>query len=127
MSFNTQKIRKSLQTVHEKLSGEAKWKKVRDEEFAHNEAVNAADFDDMLANFNYPNEDLLDFLQEQKIQDNVGARLVIAEQLPIDLLGAMLFQEKDRRIISIIKKRCLEARRLADGRNSIILPGEDSC
>ena len=79
------------------------WLEVRGQEFTPDEARQASDFYDTMSNYNVEPEELKDFLEEQI---KVGHRLCLAELMPIDDIGVLLFGEEDDRIIKVAKDRC---------------------
>lgn len=119
-----EECRQKLKEYHGKMTGSNQWRTVCGVEFSHEESTEAADFNDMLVSFGYPDEELFNFMKEPKILNNVGARLVIAGRLPLDQIGKMMMTEKDSRIISVLKARSQGDRQTQNGRKSIILLGE---
>jgi len=85
------------------------WVNVRGFEFTHEEARDAADFNDVVSFFCVQPEMLIDFVNDQKLL--VGHRLYLVENLPVDDLGPVLMGEGDDRVCAIAKIRCDEANR----------------
>jgi hypothetical protein len=101
-----------------------RWLNVRGEEFTSEEARQALDFDDLIANYGPDDEERIadfvrDFIGEDELK--TGHRLWLAEKLPFDDLGIIIMTEDDDRIMRLTKDRCAEERK---GDRTIILPGE---
>ena len=100
------------------------WLEVRGQEFTPDEARQAADFADTVANYHIQPEELKDFVEEREMK--VGHRLFLAEFLPIDDMGVLLLAEDDDRIIKVAKNRCGESNDEDNTHGGIYIPGSSN-
>ena len=89
------------------------WIEVRGQEFTQAEAVDAADFADMIESYGVDIDDLKDFIDEGELR--LGSRLALAELLPIGELGIVVMAEKDDRVMRVAKKRIEDDKLEKDG------------
>jgi hypothetical protein len=95
------------------------WGKIRDQEFTLDEAREASDFEEVMANFQLEPDESFDLLNDEQL--SVGKRLYLAEKVSIDKMPAMLFEDNDPRIREVLKAR-MEAERL-EATGGIIVTG----
>lgn len=84
------------------------WGKIREQEFTLDEAREASDFEEVMANFELEPDESFDLLNDEQL--SVGKRLYLAEKISIDKMPAMLFQDEDTRIREVLKARMEEDR-----------------
>lgn len=101
---------------------EEDWSVLYDQNFTQAELREAADFGDCLASYNVSEDVMKEFIRDDM---KLGQRLYLIINLPQNELGVMAMREPDDRLVHIIKLRCAELKMEADGRKSIILPGEE--
>jgi len=85
------------------LTGMAAWLMVRGQIFLEEEAVEAADFSDLMESYGIESNGLVEFIGEDGL--TTGHRLYMTENLPVDELGAIILSEKDQRIIKVAQER----------------------
>jgi len=101
---------------------EEDWSELFGCKFTGAEIREAADFADMLSSYGTLMEGMLiSFIRENM---KLGHRLFLIMNLTPNELGVMAMRESDDRLTHVIKERCGEENRKADGRSKIILPGE---
>ena len=111
----------ALRDMRREYTGTADYEEVMGQTFTPMECREAADFSDVVVSYSVNEEILVSFISEDM---KVGQRLYMALNLPESALGAMALNEKDPRIIHIIKQRSVVTAMEEDGRSNIILPGE---
>jgi len=79
------------------------WLEVRGQKFTEEEAREASDFQEILANFNLESDKIFDLFQGESL--SVAKRLVLAEIASLDGLAIMLLSETDARIREVIQAR----------------------
>jgi len=87
----------------EERKGKHNWLEVRGQKFTSEEAIQAADFQDILDDYGMEPDDYVDFVGETQVK--TGHQIVLAEKVPLDDLGAVLLGCDDERILEIAKQR----------------------
>jgi hypothetical protein len=118
--MNSNQAKNALAKHHAECTGTEAWREVRGQVFEFEEARQAADFADAVESYSIEPENLKEFVGEDEMK--LGQRLYLAENLPLQDIPVVLFNEVDTRVIAVAKARCAEANREADGRSLIILP-----
>ena len=101
-----EQAQKDINTIKRGFTGMADWLVVRDEIFLEDEAIEAADFSDLMESYGVESDGLAEFINETELK--IGHRLYIAENLPIEQLEIIILSEKDQRIVKVARKRKAE-------------------
>ncbi len=81
------------------------WSCVRGQKFTYQEAQQAQDFEYVVSGYCLEPEDLVDFIGQDAIMKQTGARMFLAENLPLENIGTFVLCETDDRIIKVVKAR----------------------
>ena len=128
MGDDVKKAANMVKDAHKAMTGTEAWREIRGQNFEHEEARQAADFADLMESYGFSQDyevidpqELIDFLDDAHDLP-VGARLWLAEKLPIETLGVVMLGEDDDRVMRVAKDRCQDNAR---GGRTILLPGEE--
>ena len=84
------------------------WQTVRGKEFTPDEAREASDFEEVLANYSLDPEDAYNLFSKKPL--SAAKRLVFAEKTPVEQVTDLLLREPDERIRAVIEERLREQR-----------------